>query len=60
MIYSGGIGTLADLRGARALRDEMGLDSLDGVIVGKALYEGRFTIGEADAALGDAHAALEG
>jgi phosphoribosylformimino-5-aminoimidazole carboxamide ribotide isomerase len=60
VIYSGGIGALSDLRALSNLRDELGLDRLAGVIVGKALYEGRFTIGEADAALGDAHAALEG
>lgn len=46
-IYSGGIGELADLEALAAL----GLPNLDGVIVGKALYEGRFTIGEATAAL---------
>jgi phosphoribosylformimino-5-aminoimidazole carboxamide ribotide isomerase len=40
IIYSGGIGSLEDLRGLA------GLD-LEGVIVGKALYEGRFTVEEA-------------
>jgi phosphoribosylformimino-5-aminoimidazole carboxamide ribotide isomerase len=40
IIYSGGIGSLEDLRGLATL-------DLAGVIVGKALYEGRFTIGEA-------------
>jgi phosphoribosylformimino-5-aminoimidazole carboxamide ribotide isomerase len=45
--YSGGIGKLADLEGLAGL----GEDSLTGVIVGKALYEGRFTVGEAQAAL---------
>jgi phosphoribosylformimino-5-aminoimidazole carboxamide ribotide isomerase len=40
VIYSGGIGSLADLRGLA------GLD-LAGVIVGKALYEGKFTVTEA-------------
>ena len=39
-IYSGGIGALADLRGAA--RPAPG-PSLAGVIVGKALYERRFT-----------------
>ncbi len=29
------------------------LDALDGVIVGKALYEGRFTVDEAKAALSE-------
>lgn len=48
LIYSGGIGALADLEGLAAL----GRPSLAGVIVGKALYEGRFTVPEALAALG--------
>lgn len=43
VIASGGVGTLDDLR---ALRDT----GVAGVIVGKALYEGRFTIDEAVAA----------
>jgi len=47
LIYSGGIGSLADLEALAALR----LPSLDGVIVGKALYEGRFTVPQAQAAL---------
>jgi phosphoribosylformimino-5-aminoimidazole carboxamide ribotide isomerase len=47
LIYSGGIGRLADLEGLAAL----GEPSLTGVIVGKALYEERFTIAEAHAAL---------
>jgi phosphoribosylformimino-5-aminoimidazole carboxamide ribotide isomerase len=47
VIYSGGIGGLADLKGLAALGEQ----SLDGVIVGKALYERRFTIAEAQAAL---------
>jgi phosphoribosylformimino-5-aminoimidazole carboxamide ribonucleotide (ProFAR) isomerase len=38
---------LADLEGLARL----GADSLDGVIVGKALYERRFTVAEAQAAL---------
>jgi phosphoribosylformimino-5-aminoimidazole carboxamide ribotide isomerase len=46
-LYSGGIGSLDDLRALSAL----GLDRLVGVIVGKALYEGRFTIAEAEEAL---------
>lgn len=49
LIYSGGIGQLADLDALAAL----GEPSLTGVIVGKALYEGRFTVAEALAALGD-------
>ena len=40
IIYSGGIGSLEDLRGLAKL-------DLEGVIVGKALYEGRFTVEEA-------------
>jgi phosphoribosylformimino-5-aminoimidazole carboxamide ribotide isomerase len=47
LLYSGGIGELADLEGLRRL----GHPALAGVIVGKALYEGRFTIAEARAAL---------
>ena len=46
-IYSGGIGTLDDLRGLAALQQR----NLEGVIVGKALYEQRFTVAEADEAL---------
>jgi len=47
IVYSGGIGKLADLAGLASLREA----SLAGVIVGKALYEERFTVGEAQAAL---------
>ena len=43
LIYSGGIGTLEHLRELAALD----LPALAGVIVGRALYEGRFTVGEA-------------
>jgi phosphoribosylformimino-5-aminoimidazole carboxamide ribotide isomerase len=46
-IYSGGIGTADDLRGLAGLRQV----NLAGVIVGKALYEGRFTIAEGQQAL---------
>jgi phosphoribosylformimino-5-aminoimidazole carboxamide ribotide isomerase len=49
VLYSGGIGALADLEGLAALAEE----SLVGVIVGKALYERRFTVAEACAVLGD-------
>jgi phosphoribosylformimino-5-aminoimidazole carboxamide ribotide isomerase len=42
-LYSGGIGSLEDLRALRSLR----LVNLAGVIAGKALYERRFTIAEA-------------
>jgi phosphoribosylformimino-5-aminoimidazole carboxamide ribotide isomerase len=51
VILSGGIGELAHLRTLARLRSEQGLGSLDGVIVGKALYERRFTVGEALEAL---------
>jgi phosphoribosylformimino-5-aminoimidazole carboxamide ribotide isomerase len=47
LIYSGGVGTLDHLRELAA----MGLPALDGVIVGRALYEGRFTVAEGQAAL---------
>jgi phosphoribosylformimino-5-aminoimidazole carboxamide ribotide isomerase len=47
VIYSGGVGTLADLE---RLRDESA-PNVDGVIVGRALYEKRFTVEEAIAAL---------
>jgi len=48
-IYSGGIGALADLEALASLN----APALEGVIVGKALYEGRFTVAEAQSALGD-------
>lgn len=48
LIYSGGVGSLDDLRALAAL----GLDNLTGAIVGRALYERRFTVAEAQAALG--------
>jgi phosphoribosylformimino-5-aminoimidazole carboxamide ribotide isomerase len=47
-LSSGGIGSLADLEALTALRQV----NLGGVIVGKALYEGRFTVREAQRALG--------
>ena len=46
-LYSGGIGSVEDLRALAALRQV----NLGGVIVGKALYEGRFTVDEAQRAL---------
>ena len=55
LIYSGGIGRLADLEALAAI----GAPSPEGVIVGKALYERRFSVGEGQAAL-DAGAALRG
>jgi phosphoribosylformimino-5-aminoimidazole carboxamide ribotide isomerase len=47
LIYSGGVGSIDHLRAL----GELGLDNLQGVIVGRALYEGRFTVAEAQAAL---------
>ncbi len=49
LMYSGGVGSLDHLRELA----ELGLDSLAGVIVGRALYEGRFTVTEGQAALGE-------
>ena len=46
-LYSGGIGGLEDLVALNALRQV----NLGGVIVGKALYEGRFTVQEGQRAL---------
>jgi phosphoribosylformimino-5-aminoimidazole carboxamide ribotide isomerase len=48
VIYSGGIGSLDDLRAIAGL----GLDNVEGVIVGRALYEQRFSVADARAALG--------
>jgi phosphoribosylformimino-5-aminoimidazole carboxamide ribotide isomerase len=47
VIYSGGVGTLEDLQRLRA----EAAPNVEGVIVGRALYEGRFTVDEAIAAL---------
>jgi len=47
LLYSGGIGSLEDLRALAGLRHPR----LAGAIVGKALYERRFTLAEAEAAL---------
>jgi phosphoribosylformimino-5-aminoimidazole carboxamide ribotide isomerase len=46
-LYSGGIGSLADLEALRDLR----LVNLAGVISGRALYEGRFSVEDGQAAL---------
>ncbi|HEX2087899.1 MAG TPA: 1-(5-phosphoribosyl)-5-[(5-phosphoribosylamino)methylideneamino]imidazole-4-carboxamide isomerase [Solirubrobacteraceae bacterium] len=46
-LYSGGVGSLADLEALVALRQV----NLAGVIVGKALYERAFTVAEAQAIL---------
>ena len=48
-LYSGGIGSLDDLRALKGLR----VVNLAGVISGKALYERRFTVGEANAVLAE-------
>jgi phosphoribosylformimino-5-aminoimidazole carboxamide ribotide isomerase len=48
LIYSGGVGSLDHLRALA----ELGLGNLGGVIVGRALYEGHFSIAEAQTALG--------
>jgi len=49
VIASGGIGGAMDLRALR----EAGEGVLEGVIVGRALYDGRLTPGEALTILGD-------
>jgi phosphoribosylformimino-5-aminoimidazole carboxamide ribonucleotide (ProFAR) isomerase len=46
-LYSGGIGRREDLTTLASLRQV----NLSGVIVGKALYEKRFTVAEGQAAL---------
>jgi phosphoribosylformimino-5-aminoimidazole carboxamide ribotide isomerase len=48
-IYSGGVASLEDLRGLAGLRQV----NLTGVIVGTALYEQRFGVADAQAALDD-------
>jgi phosphoribosylformimino-5-aminoimidazole carboxamide ribotide isomerase len=50
VVYSGGVATVDDL----ARLAGMGLEPLRGVIVGTALYEGRLTVAEGQAALGAA------
>jgi len=52
LIYSGGVGSLEDLRALAGL----GLPALSGVVVGRALYERRFTAAEGQAALDAASA----
>ena len=49
VVASGGVGTLADLSALAGFRvgDGDGARSLAGIIVGRALYEGRFTVEEA-------------
>lgn len=55
LIYSGGVGTIDDLAAIAALRSR----TIEGVIVGRALYEDRFTIAEAISALEPANAGTE-
>jgi phosphoribosylformimino-5-aminoimidazole carboxamide ribotide isomerase len=47
LIYSGGIGTIEHLRALA----ELALPAVSGVIVGRALYEERFTVAEGQSAL---------
>jgi phosphoribosylformimino-5-aminoimidazole carboxamide ribotide isomerase len=47
LLYSGGVGSLDDLRALAGLE----LPTLGGVIVGRALYEGRFTVAAGQDAL---------
>ena len=49
IIASGGVGSLDDLRALREVRvlDGVQVRALEGVIVGKAIYERRFTVAEA-------------
>jgi phosphoribosylformimino-5-aminoimidazole carboxamide ribotide isomerase len=49
LVYSGGVGSLEDLRALAKLD----LEPLAGVIVGRALYEARFTVAEGQAALAE-------
>ncbi len=53
VIASGGVSSLDDLRALAALRSADGVARLDGVIVGKALYERRFSVADAVAALSE-------
>jgi phosphoribosylformimino-5-aminoimidazole carboxamide ribotide isomerase len=47
IVASGGVGSLADVRALAAI------DGLHGIITGRALYEGRFTVAEAIAVLSE-------
>ncbi len=46
LIYSGGVGSARDLRSLAALAERAEYSALSGVIVGRALYEGRITVAE--------------
>jgi phosphoribosylformimino-5-aminoimidazole carboxamide ribotide isomerase len=48
LLYSGGVASLDDLRALA----ELDLGAVKGVVVGRALYEGMFTVAEAKEALG--------
>ncbi|MEI6447691.1 MAG: HisA/HisF-related TIM barrel protein [Actinomycetes bacterium] len=48
-LYAGGVASVEDLAALRALK----LVNLEGVIVGRALHEGRFTVAEGNSALED-------
>ncbi len=50
LIYSGGVGTVEDISALAKLRHR----GVRGVIVGRAIYMGRFTLGQAIAAAGPA------
>jgi phosphoribosylformimino-5-aminoimidazole carboxamide ribotide isomerase len=50
VIASGGVGSVADLQALRAVASET--PGIEGVIVGRALYDGRLTLTEAQAAIG--------
>jgi phosphoribosylformimino-5-aminoimidazole carboxamide ribotide isomerase len=50
LVYSGGVGTLDDL----VALANLGASALEGVIVGRALYENRFSVADGIAALGGA------
>ena len=52
IVYSGGVGSLDHLRSLSGLR----ITALEGVIAGSALYEGRFTVAEGQAALDETEA----
>ena len=54
VIASGGVGTLTDIEALAAAAPA----NVAGVIVGRALYEGRFTVAEANAALGRGRASI--
>jgi phosphoribosylformimino-5-aminoimidazole carboxamide ribotide isomerase len=51
LIVSGGVGALEDLRELAQTAAQPGMETIEGVIVGKALYEKRFTVAEALEAL---------